>query len=90
MQELKIPVEIGSFGGFYGRKNKSEIFFTIDSFFVPTILYRADFKDFSKDKGLEFEEIRRTKIEGIDPDIFEAKQVFYSSKDGTKVIIICI
>lgn len=83
MEELKIPVEIGSIGGFYGRKKKTEVFFTIESFLVPTIVYRADFKDFKNE--LKIQEIRRTKIQGLDSDMFEVKQIFYSSKDGTQI-----
>lgn len=85
MHELKIPVEISSLGSFYGRKKKTEVFFTFESFFVPTIVFRADFKDFSKNKELKIEEIRHTKIPGLDSSAFEVEQVFYPSKDGTNV-----
>src|SRR6478735_1856525 len=82
----RIPLPIGSVGSFYGRRNKSEMFFSFDSFLLPTVVYRADF---SKMKDAEdqivLEEMHRTKIDGLNFDKLDVKQEFYTSKDGTKV-----
>lgn len=81
-----IPLEIGSFGGSYIRKTKSEFFFSFDSFLIPTIVYRGDFSKTSKpDQPVQLQIIREIKISGIDSNDFAVKQVFYPSKDGTKV-----
>lgn len=83
-----MPLEIGSFGGSFIRKTKSEFFFSFDSFLIPTIIYRGDFSDVSKpDEPIRLQKIREIKIPGIDSNDFAVKQVFYPSKDNTKVIL---
>lgn len=80
----QIPLDIGAISGFYARKDRSEVFLSFESFLVPTIVYHADFA--KAGEGLvAVEEMRRVKIEGINVDEFSVKQVFYPSRDGTKV-----
>lgn len=69
---------LGSSGGFQGRWNSNEAFFSFRSYVMPQTIYRYDV---STGKTTLWAE---TKVP-FKPDDFEVKQVWYSSKDGTKV-----
>jgi len=75
--ELPLP-GIGSAGGFGGKRQDQETFYTYSSFVHPPSVYRYDFKT---GKSTLF---RSPKVD-FDPTAFEVNQVFYASKDGTKV-----
>jgi len=75
--EVELP-SIGTVGGFGGEKEDKFVFYTFTSFtFAPTI-YRYDIE--SKKTTL----FRAPEIDFKATD-YETKQVFYPSKDGTKV-----
>ncbi|VDL44498.1 unnamed protein product [Hymenolepis diminuta] len=76
-----IPVDIGSISAFSGRKEDTLIFFQFTSFFTPGIVYSYDLTDSEAKPKIVFQ----TKVKGLDLSNFEAKQIFYSSKDGTRV-----
>jgi len=69
---------IGSISGFSGEKESNTAFYSFTSFIYPSMAFKYDIKN---NKSEVFRE------SGIDFDIdkYETKQVFYSSKDGTKV-----
>ena len=69
---------IGSAGGFNGRSDDNETFYTFASFATPPSVYRYDLA--TGEKQLLF----RAKV-AMKPEDYEVKQVFYTSKDGTKV-----
>ncbi|HKR65318.1 MAG TPA: prolyl oligopeptidase family serine peptidase [Thermoanaerobaculia bacterium] len=69
---------IGSASGFNGRADETETFYSFSSFTVPPSIYRYDVA--TGEKKL----IDRAKVD-FNPDEFEVKQVFYKSKDGTRV-----
>ena len=69
---------IGTVSGFDGDKDDKEVFFTFTSFTSPPTTYRYSIPD---NKVTQF---RKTEV-NVDTDAFETKQVFYTSKDGTKV-----
>jgi prolyl oligopeptidase len=75
--EVELPA-IGTAGGFGGYIDDTEVFFTFTSFTYPPTIYRYNIADRSVSKfrssGVKF-----------NPDDFITEQVFYSSKDGTKV-----
>ncbi|HEY2838799.1 MAG TPA: prolyl oligopeptidase family serine peptidase [Pirellulales bacterium] len=75
--DVELP-ELGTAAGFDGRRDDQETFYAFTSFTVPTTIYRFDLKD---NKSSEF---RRPKVD-FDPGRYETKQVFYASKDGTKI-----
>ena len=77
VREIVLP-GIGSVGGFSGKRADRETFYSFTSFTVPGTIYRLDFET---DKSAVF---RSAKVD-FNPDDYETKQVFYSSKDGTKV-----
>lgn len=52
------------------------------SFTSPGTVYRYSFEE---KQGEEQSVYRVAKVDGINPDDFVSEQVFYESKDGTKV-----
>lgn len=70
---------LGSASGFGGKLHDPETFFAYTSFNSPTTIYRLDV---AKGKRSVF---RKPTLKGFDGLKFEVKQVFYSSKDGTRV-----
>ena len=76
-KELQLPT-IGSIYGISGRSNGTEMFYSFASFLYPTTMFRYDF---TTGKTTVF---RKSNID-FDPSGYETKQVFYASKDGTKV-----
>ncbi|HEX7419170.1 MAG TPA: prolyl oligopeptidase family serine peptidase [Thermoanaerobaculia bacterium] len=69
---------IGTAAGFEGQKNDSETFFSFESFTVPPTIYRYDVV--TGEKSVVFQ----SKV-NFDASKYEVKQVFYNSKDGTRV-----
>ncbi|GAA4422633.1 prolyl oligopeptidase family serine peptidase [Pontibacter saemangeumensis] len=69
---------LGTVSGFKGEKEDTEVFFTFTSFTYPPTIYRYDVLS---NKVTLF---RKTEV-NVDTDAYETKQVFYTSKDGTKV-----
>jgi prolyl oligopeptidase len=69
---------IGSVSGFRGKRTDTETFYSYTSFTVPGTIYRYDL---STGKSTIYKE---PKVE-FDPARFETKQVFYASKDGTRI-----
>jgi len=76
-KEVELP-GIGSAGGFGGRRTEMETFYSFTSFTVPGRLYRFDFKTGTSTLW------KQPKVD-FDPDAFETKQVWVTSKDGTKL-----
>ncbi|MBV9215751.1 MAG: S9 family peptidase [Acidobacteria bacterium] len=69
---------IGTAGGFNGKRSDSETFYSYSSYNAPPTIYRYDMKT---GKSTLY---RQAKVK-FDPAQFEVKEVFYPSKDGTKV-----
>ena len=68
----------GTATGFDGERDDTETFYTFSSFTIPTTIFRYDM---TTGKSTVF---RRPDVD-FDPSDFETKQVFYTSKDGTRV-----
>jgi prolyl oligopeptidase len=77
LYDLDIPI-LGTIGGFWGKLQETETFYTITSFTTPATIYKYDV---TNNKS---EEYNRSAID-FDPSLYEVKQVFYPSKDGTKI-----
>ncbi|KAK6058562.1 prolyl endopeptidase family protein [Cooperia oncophora] len=84
-QLYSIPLKVGSISGFFGKKTLSEMFFGFESFLVPTIIYRVDFAAVGKNVAPAVQELRRVRVHGMDEEDFAVEQIFYESKDKTKV-----
>ena len=76
--EVQLPA-LGAAGGFSGEKDDKFVFYTFTSFTFPPTIYRYDI---ATQKSSLF---RAPEIPDFKPDDYETKQVFYSSKDGTRV-----
>lgn len=75
--EVQLPA-LGSAGGFGGEKDDKFVFYTFTSFTFPPTIYRYDI---ASRKSTVF---RAPEVD-FKPADYETKQVFYTSKDGTKV-----
>lgn len=74
---LELP-GLGSVSGFYGKSDQTETFYSFTSFNSPSRIFRLDLNTqestLFKTPQLEF-----------DPQQYTTEQIFYQSKDGTKV-----
>lgn len=73
---------LGSIDSFSGRREHKEFWFSMTSFTSPGTVHRYDF---TAEEGNERSIYREATVAGIKPQDFESTQVFYTSKDGTKV-----
>src|ERR1700733_3422638 len=69
---------IGTAGGFGGKRKDKETFYSFTSFTSPATVYRYD------PQVGQSAVFRQPKVD-FDPSRYETKQVFYTSKDGTRV-----
>ena len=77
IREISLP-GIGSAGGFGGEKEDKEFFYTFSSFSTPPSIYRYNI---ATGKSSLF---RKTEVK-LKTEDFVTEQVFFTSKDGTKV-----
>ena len=77
IREVELP-GIGTASGFGGKRKDKETFYAFTGFTAPTTIYRYDLVT---GKSSVF---RAPKVD-FNPNDYETKQVFYASKDGTKV-----
>jgi prolyl oligopeptidase len=77
VREVDFP-GIGSADGFGGQRTDTETFYSFSSFAVPPTIYR-----YNLITG-ESQVFRKAKVK-FDSDDYVTRQVFYKSKDGTKV-----
>ncbi|XP_009870119.1 PREDICTED: prolyl endopeptidase-like, partial [Apaloderma vittatum] len=75
------PLEVGSIVGYSGQKKDTEIFYQFTSFLSPGIIYHCDLTK----EELEPRVFREVTVKGFDPSVYQTIQVFYPSKDGTKI-----
>lgn len=76
--EVKLP-SVGSASGFGGNNDDKFVFYSFQSLNFPPTIFRYDI---ATRKSTVF---RRVDIPGYKADDYETKQVFYNSKDGTRV-----
>ncbi|MFQ6113130.1 MAG: prolyl oligopeptidase family protein, partial [bacterium] len=77
VREVAFP-GLGSAYGFGGKREDTETFYVFTSFTDPGTIYRYDMTVGRSDI------FRRPRVD-FNPDDYETKQVFYKSKDGTRV-----
>lgn len=77
VRNVELP-GIGSAFGFNGKRFDTEVFYTFQSYNTPPTIYRYDLKTGKS------EVFRKSDVK-FNPDDYAVKQVFYPSKDGTKV-----
>jgi prolyl oligopeptidase len=76
--EIALP-GVGTAGGFGGPNDSQFVFYTFNSLSVPPTIYRYDIATRASSV------FRAPRVPGYDAALFETKQVFYPSKDGTKI-----
>ena len=77
VREVDLP-GIGSAGGFGGKRGDTETFYTFTSFTTPATIYRYDMQTGEST-------LFRQPLVEFNPEDYQTQQVFYSSKDGTKI-----
>jgi len=77
VKDLPLPT-LGSIGSISGERKDDEMFYAFTSFLYPTTIFRYDFKSGGTS-------VFKAPTIDFDPSGYETKQVFYSSKDGTRV-----
>jgi len=77
VKQLELPT-LGSIGGISGERKDEEMFYAFTSFLYPTTIFRYDFKTGATS-------VFKAPTIDFDPSGYETKQVFYASKDGTRV-----
>lgn len=80
IREVDLP-GVGSAGGFGGEKEDTEFYFSFTNYNTPGSLYK-----YNVETGA-YELYWKPEID-FDPAGYESKQVFYTSKDGTKIPMI--
>ncbi|MGM0630535.1 MAG: prolyl oligopeptidase family serine peptidase [Pseudomonadota bacterium] len=80
VREVQLP-GVGSIGGFSGKKEQEELYYTFTNYSTPSTIYKFD-----PDQGGS--EVYAESGADFDSANYESKQVFYTSKDGTEVPMI--
>ncbi|ALD21949.1 prolyl oligopeptidase family serine peptidase [Hymenobacter sp. DG25A] len=76
-RDVTLPA-IGTASGFHGRHEDKEVYYAFTSFAYPTTIYR-----YNVASG-ESTVFRKPKVD-VNPDDYVVQQVFYASKDKTKI-----
>jgi prolyl oligopeptidase len=76
--DISLPA-IGDVFGTSGRYDRNEIFFGFHSFTVPPSIYRFDLDSMKSTLWAKVD------TPSIDPSGYDVRQVWYASKDGTKI-----
>lgn len=77
IRDIKLPGQ-GSAGGFSGKKEEKKIYYSFSNYVTPGTIY-----DYDVNSGKS--NLYKKPAIKFNPDNYESKQVFYTSKDGTKV-----
>ena len=77
VREIQLP-GIGTASGFGGKRNQSSFFYTFTSYTYPPTI-------FSYDIATGVSTVFRKTETAFDSEAYETRQVFFTSKDGTKV-----
>ena len=77
--EVALP-GVGAVQGMRGHADQPELFYSFTSYLAPTTVYRYDF---ATGESSEFSPLPRNEL--FDATPYETRQVFYESRDGTRV-----
>lgn len=77
LREVSLP-GVGTALGFNGKRKDSETFYTYSSYNIPPSVYHYDMQ--SGQSTL----FRKAKVD-VDPNAYQVEQVFFQSKDGTRI-----
>jgi len=77
LKDLDLPT-LGSVGAVSGERKDDQMFYAFTSFLYPTTIFRYDFKTGQS-------QVFKAPTIDFDASAYETEQVFYRSKDGTRV-----
>lgn len=77
VREVALPA-IGTVSGFDGEKEDTSLFYSLANYTAPATIYRYDIAS-----GVT--ELYKAPKVNFDPSLFVTEQVFFTSKDGTRV-----
>jgi prolyl oligopeptidase len=80
IREIKLP-GIGTASGFGGKREDKEVYFSFTNYITPATIYKLDPKSGSS-------EIYKKPVVAFNGDKYESVQIFYNSKDGTRIPMI--
>ena len=80
VRDIALP-EVGSAGGFYGKDSQAKVYYSFSNYKTPRTIFSLDVKTGNS-------EVYNKSAVNFNSDNYESKQVFYTSKDGTKVPMI--
>lgn len=81
IREIQLP-SVGTASGFYGKATDTELYYSFANYFTPNQIFRLDIESGKS-------ELYWSPKISFNPEDYESKQVFYTSKDGkTKVPMI--
>ncbi|WP_299108561.1 prolyl oligopeptidase family serine peptidase [uncultured Winogradskyella sp.] len=80
VRDVELP-GVGSAGGFGAKKEEKELYYSFTNYVTPGSIYKYDIENGTS-------ELYRKPDIDFNPEDYESKQVFYKSKDGTKVPMI--
>jgi prolyl oligopeptidase len=80
VREVELP-GVGSANGFGAKKEDKELYFSFTNYVTPGSIYKYNIENGTS-------ELYRKPSIDFNPDDYESNQVFYTSKDGTKVPMI--
>lgn len=80
IREIELP-GVGSAGGFGTKKEETELYYSFTNYVTPGSIYKYDIASGNSELFI------KPQID-FNPENFESQQVFYTSKDGTKVPMI--
>ena len=80
IREVELP-GVGTVNGFGAKKEDKELYYSFTNYVTPGSIYKYDIENGNS-------EVFNTPKIDFNPEDYESKQVFYTSKDGTKVPMI--
>ncbi|XP_067112244.1 prolyl endopeptidase-like [Osmerus mordax] len=76
-----LPLDVGTVAGLSCKKKHSDFFYKFTSFTTPGIIYHCDLSQENPEPSV----FRQVEVKGVRQEDYETNQVFYPSKDGTKI-----
>jgi len=80
VREISLP-GVGTASGFGAKKQDKEVYYSFTNYVTPVTIYRFD-------PGTGNSEIFKKPVVAFNADDYESVQIFYNSKDGTKIPMI--
>ena len=80
IREITLP-GIGTASGFAGKRNDKEVYYSFTNYVTPSTIYKLD-------PGNGNSDIYKKPVVAFNGDEYESEQIFYNSKDGTRIPMI--